>query len=77
VTDKRGQHLLSRPTWLCTECHQPWPCGPARQRLTEESDGSRTALHMLMGGYLHDAAGELPDLSPDELWDRFQGWVRG
>lgn len=76
MTDVPGPHLLSRPTWLCTTCHLPWPCGFARQRLTDESNGSRTALTSLMSGFLGDAIEDLADVEVAVLWNRFVGWVR-
>jgi hypothetical protein len=61
-------HMLSRPTWLCTSCHEPWPCEPRRQRLLGELVESPVALHMFMYACLSDAIEDLPDVAVEQLW---------
>jgi hypothetical protein len=41
--------------------------------LEDFPDLDRLTRHMTM--LMEDAAGELPGISPGELWDRFLGWL--
>ncbi|MFC0004330.1 hypothetical protein [Micromonospora siamensis] len=76
-------HTPLRPLWLCRSCAAPWPCAPARLRLIQEYADDRVALLVYLGGMLHDAAGELHRLHPDDgpdparLFARFLGWATG
>ncbi|SCF46466.1 hypothetical protein [Micromonospora mirobrigensis] len=74
-------HTPLRPLWLCRSCAAPWPCAPARLRLLQEYADDRVTLLVHLGGMLHDAAGELHRLHPDDgptptqLFTRFLGWA--
>ncbi|MFE9692686.1 hypothetical protein [Micromonospora sp. NPDC005806] len=76
-----GAHLPLRPLWLCRDCAAPWPCAPARLTLLREYADDRVALLVYLGGMLHDAAGQLHSLHPDDgpepkqLFGRFLGWA--
>jgi hypothetical protein len=74
-------HLPLRPLWLCRSCAAPWPCASARLALRHEYAEDRVALLVYLGGVLHEAAGELHTLNPDDgpapgqLFARFLGWA--
>lgn len=76
-----GAHLPLRPLWLCRACAAPWPCAPARLALLREYAEDRVALLVYLGGLLHDAAGHLHTLHPEDgpdpgqLFTRFLGWA--
>lgn len=69
-----------RPLWMCRNCGQPWPCGPARLSLLAEYEGNRTALILYLSGLLAEARNQLAQLgsgsSPADLTDRFISWAR-
>ncbi|MEU8259044.1 hypothetical protein AB0C02_00245 [Micromonospora sp. NPDC048999] len=73
-------HTPIRPLWLCRACTAP--CPTARLTLLHEYANDRVALLVYLGGMLHDAAGELRILHPDDrpepgqLFNRFLGWAR-
>ena len=69
-------HLPEQPGWDCLACRQPWPCPPARVRLGEEYGRDRVSLSMYMAGLLNEAAGEIPSVTPQELFERFVAWTR-
>ncbi len=74
-------HTPLRPLWCCRACAAPWPCGPARLALLREYAQDRVVLLIHLGGLLHEAAGHLHTLDPDDepdpkrLFDRFLGWA--
>lgn len=74
-------HNPQRPIWQCKVCGDPWPCEPAKLLLLVEYRRDMIALSIYMGGYLHDAVGDLIRLHPDqrpnsaELFDRFLDWT--
>ncbi|OKI77758.1 hypothetical protein A6A27_17010 [Micromonospora sp. CB01531] len=76
-------HTPLRPLWLCRACAAPWPCPIARLTLLREYVDDRVALLVYLGGMLHDAAGELHLLHPQDgptpghLYARFLGWAVG
>ncbi|TYC25107.1 hypothetical protein FXF52_07340 [Micromonospora sp. MP36] len=69
--------------WLCRVCAAPWPCAIARLTLLREYVDDRVSLLVYLGGMLHDAAGELHLLhpqdgpEPSQLYARFLGWAVG
>ncbi|HEX8631241.1 MAG TPA: hypothetical protein VF755_24035 [Catenuloplanes sp.] len=67
-------HVPARPSWECSACGRPWPCAPARAELSEAFDP--VELGVLAGERLAEAAGDLPALSPEQLFERFLGWTR-
>ncbi|HLL67630.1 MAG TPA: hypothetical protein VK453_18230 [Micromonosporaceae bacterium] len=71
-----GVHMPMTPTWTCTGCMGPWPCGTKRRRLLTEYADAPLSLYLLMAMRLTDAAGDLPHVPAGELYARFLGWVR-
>lgn len=67
-------HEPHRPSWVCTGCGRPWPCFAARAALAASHDPIMLAVHMT--DQLHQAAGELKDATPQELFGRFLAWTR-
>ncbi|MFY1637751.1 hypothetical protein ACN27F_31520 [Solwaraspora sp. WMMB335] len=67
-------HLPVRPSWACTICGAPWPCPPARHRLTADLD--QVALGVYAAELMAQAAHDLPDISAADLFDRFLSWTR-
>lgn len=67
-------HRPTRPTWTCHNCGKPWPCDPARERLLRLVPALRLAV--MMNARLEQAAGDLRDVPPGELWIRFVAWTR-
>ena len=67
------QHLPDRPGWGCLACEKPWPYSTARNALSEESGG--TTLAVTMSVYLAEAAGDLPESTPADLYERFLVWT--
>ena len=70
VTD----HLPTRPSWDCQACDKPWPCDPARERLTQMY--GRTTLSIFAAERLIEAARDVPTITPAELFERFLSWTR-
>lgn len=68
------RHPPERPSWCCQSCRKPWPCDAARMELA--SALSRTALAIHMTVQLGVAAGDMPSVSPGELYFRFLLWTR-
>ncbi|MEU7590658.1 hypothetical protein AB0A95_30750 [Micromonospora sp. NPDC049230] len=71
-----GEHLPRTPTWDCQTCKQPWPCAPARDRLTETYGENRVSLSMYLASLLDAALVEMPDTPAAELHERFVSWTR-
>ncbi|WP_410810734.1 hypothetical protein [Micromonospora sp. 067-2] len=71
-------HMPRQPEWTCRGCDQdtPWPCSPARVRLTEAYGRDRIGLSMYVGSLLFVATAELPTANPRELYERFVAWTR-
>ncbi|WP_232050327.1 hypothetical protein [Actinoplanes sp. OR16] len=67
------QHMPARPSWECRACGRPWPCEPARERLTR--DNGRFDLALLMWDHLEEAARDMPQSPASELFDRFLRWT--
>lgn len=53
---------------------KPWPCQSARSDLVARVGG--TDLSILMAVYLGEAAGNLVDPAPAELYRRLLAWTR-
>jgi hypothetical protein len=68
-------HIPARPTWLCTGCREPWPCGAKRDQLVAEHGDSPAELRTMMALRVADAAEDLRHLGADQLWARFLGWL--
>ncbi|MEU4429002.1 hypothetical protein AB0F81_51060 [Actinoplanes sp. NPDC024001] len=71
--DERAEHTPDRPSWQCRACGLPWPCDPARERLTAEL--GRVDLAVLMWDHLEEAARDMPKTPASELFDRFLRWT--
>lgn len=68
------EHQPTRPSWDCSACGQPWPCGPARIGLVSELDSVSLAVYSWT--CLEQAAGDLAAVTPAELFLRFLAWRR-
>ena len=68
-----AEHTAQRPSWDCRSCSKAWPCDPARERLISEMD--RVSLAVFMWANLEEAAGQLLQTPPSELFERFIGWT--
>ena len=69
------EHPPQRPEWHCRSCRREWPCGPRKQQMVRESDGSTMAITLPMAGYLAQAYQDLPDELHGSLYQRFVGWA--
>jgi hypothetical protein len=69
-----AEHQPAQPSWDCKACDEPWPCDPARERLTLLY--SRTNLAIVMVDRLLEAARDVPTMQPAEAFDRFLAWTR-
>lgn len=67
-------HDPARPSWKCRACERPWPCDPARDRLSREF--TRTRLALYAQAQMELAIGDMPSASPAELYERFLLWIR-
>jgi hypothetical protein len=70
-------HMPVRPGWYCGGCGTPWPCPTRCRQLLAEHEGASVSLTVLMTGYFNDAAWDLADHPPGDLYRRFVGWTRG
>lgn len=68
------EHTPDRPSWDCRACLALWPCPPARVRLSAELDS--ITLAMYAWACLEEAAGDLADATPSQLYERFLHWTR-
>jgi hypothetical protein len=70
-----GLHKPARPSWVCLEDNEPWPCELARKQLGEIflDNEARLSAHMvwLMAAAARDLG--LPD--PSKLYRRFVRWT--
>ncbi|MEO3746674.1 hypothetical protein [Plantactinospora sp. B5E13] len=67
-------HSPVRPTWHCSCGDRRWPCPRARELLLLTVD--RISLAMYAANWMTDAARDLPELTPAELFQRFLQWTR-
>lgn len=68
-----SEHAADRPSWHCRSCGEPWPCDPARERLA--AGMGRVSLSVYMWSSLEEAARDMPDGPPQELFERFIRWT--
>lgn len=68
-----GEHVEERPSWRCRTCGEPWPCGPARERLATAL--SPIMLRTQMWARLEAAALDMPRGPVSELFERFLRWT--
>ncbi|BAL91685.1 hypothetical protein AMIS_64650 [Actinoplanes missouriensis 431] len=73
MTGGEAEHAPAQPSWKCESCGLPWPCPPARDRLTREN--GRVELAVLMWDYIEEAARDMPQSPASELFDRFLRWT--
>lgn len=69
-----SDHEPEKPSWDCDTCGQRWPCDPAREHLTAYL--GRIALAVHMWERLDQASGDLRNVAPSELFERFLAWTR-
>ena len=74
MSESADAHQPVRPSWDCSACGRPWPCAPAQLGLVTELDS--VALAMYSWICLEEAAGDLPNAEPGELFQRFLAWRR-
>lgn len=70
------RHLPERPSWDCRGCGLPWPCETARREAIDRYGVGTVGLGQWALEWLMEAAGELPQPHPRELWWRFVEWTR-
>lgn len=70
------EHLADRPSWDCAACGRPWPCEPARERLTADHQHDQVALAMLLWIYFEAYVMEVGQGPATEAYQRFIGWSR-
>jgi hypothetical protein len=66
-------HTAGRPHWDCLACGRPWPCDPAREAMA--ADQAPTPTTLFMSSLLVEAARDMPASTPQELYERFIGWM--
>jgi hypothetical protein len=69
-----SDHEPQKPSWDCGTCGKPWPCDPAREHMAAYL--GRVALAVYMCQRLDEAAGDLRNVPPSELFERFLSWTR-
>lgn len=67
-------HQPARPSWDCRACDRPWPCDPARERLSRLY--TRTMLAIYTQQQMALAIQDMPTVAPAELYERFLSWIR-
>ncbi|MBE1488876.1 hypothetical protein [Plantactinospora soyae] len=67
-------HAAVRPDWTCSCGDQRWPCPDARMLLLRTTDPCR--LSTRAGDWMREAARDLSDVTPAELFERFLSWTR-
>ncbi|GAB1689424.1 hypothetical protein [Krasilnikovia sp. M28-CT-15] len=73
-------HTPLLPSYDCSCCGAPWPCGPAKVELFEEMRLNRIHVVLYLGAHLRGALDEAisdHDWSHvDNLYERFVGWTK-
>lgn len=72
------EHTMTRPSWDCRNCGQPWPCANAKIDLAEEYARFPTATIVYLSTAFDEAGGDLADAAghfPVDLYERFLAWV--
>ncbi|SDZ41748.1 hypothetical protein SAMN05444365_11466 [Micromonospora pattaloongensis] len=67
-------HVPDRPSWQCARGDGPWPCDAAKAELRAAYDPVGLAMHG--AERLAEAAAELPNATPRELFTRFVAWTK-
>ncbi|MDP9799329.1 hypothetical protein J2S43_007841 [Catenuloplanes nepalensis] len=66
-------HEPMRPSWLCAQDGMAWPCGVARTQLAASVHPADLGTTLV--AQLERAARDMPDSTPDELYERFIAWT--
>jgi hypothetical protein len=74
-TPRQPEHTPRRPDWLCRDCHLPWPCPERRRMLAVEFQTEPVAVVLLLATCYAEAATQLLDVPPEDLYMRMQGWL--
>ena len=69
-----SDHEPARPSWDCDTCGRAWPGDPAREHMATYLGRIALAVHMCER--LDQAAGDLGNVPPAELFGRFLSWTR-
>lgn len=69
-------HIPVRPGWDCAGCGAAWPCPDRRRRLLDRYAGNPVALGIYLSTQMTAAVSDLRHLPPEELYERFLGWLR-
>ena len=67
--------LPGRPSWVCADDRQEWPCFVYKRRLWSASGGNTDAMAEHMSGWMGEARTHLVALSAVELQARFVNWI--
>lgn len=68
-------HGAARPSWVCPDDHERWPCDRARKLLSAAFHDDEETLAALMAGAMARAADDLGIPDPSRLYHRFVGWI--
>jgi hypothetical protein len=68
-------HKPERPSWVCPEDGEPWPCELARKQLRELFLGNGERLAVQMAWLTDTAARDLALPDPAKLYRRFVWWA--
>jgi hypothetical protein len=66
-------HMPTLPHWSCNMCPEPWPCAAAKQELLLDLGWVRLPVYCSI--LLEQAAHDLTEADPRELWARFIAWT--
>lgn len=73
-----GLHRASRPSWVCEDCGQPWPCTARKAMVLDERPFDRMAALLFLSRLMHDA---IEDFARDgacpvpDLYKRFLSFL--
>jgi hypothetical protein len=66
-------HMPVVPRWSCIMCLEVWPCAAAKQELLLDLGWVRLPVYCSI--LLEQAAHDLPEAYPHDLWTRFIAWT--
>jgi hypothetical protein len=67
------EHIPRRPSWDCSTCGQPWPCGTARTEIASGGDSTSRIIYLEI--QLSHAQADMPQTPIGELYQRFIAWL--
>jgi hypothetical protein len=70
-------HKPARPSWVCLEDNEPWPCELVRKQLGDIFLGNEGRLSAHMAWLMNAAARDLGLSDPSKLYRRFVRWTAG